>query len=199
MTAADPATPETADRLLDDYLAAAARDGDRIAFGRLAARWERRLVRHAWRLTGDAEAARDVAQDAWVDIARGLKRLDDSRAFPAFALRIVTRRAADHVRRARRRRAGDARVAAEPAPQDGAAEAMEAQAARGPVAAAVAGLPPDQRAAVALFYLEDLTVAEIAVALDTPVGTIKTRLKTAREKLRSALGLATQEKTHEQA
>jgi RNA polymerase sigma-70 factor (ECF subfamily) len=199
MTAADHAREEPADRLLDDFLVAAARDGERAAFDRLAERWERRLVRHAWRLTGDADAARDVAQDAWVDIARGLVRLDDSRAFPAFALRIVTRRAADHVRRARSRRAGEARIAAEPPPHDLAAETMETLATRGPVASAIASLPPEQRAAIALFYLEELTVAEIAVALDAPAGTVKTRLKAAREKLKLALEPAKKEKTHEQA
>lgn len=55
------------------------------------------------------------------------------------------------------------------------------------VARAVAELPPDQRAAVALFYLEDLRVAEIAAALDVPAGTVKTRLMHARRKLRAAL------------
>ena len=55
------------DRVLDEYLAAAARTGDRAALGELARRWEMRLLRHAWRLIGDADEARDVAQDAWVD------------------------------------------------------------------------------------------------------------------------------------
>ena len=52
---------------------------------------------------------------------------------------------------------------------------------------AIAGLPPDQRSAIALFYLEEMSVAEVAVALDTPAGTIKTRLMHARRKLRAAL------------
>ena len=54
---------------------------------------------------------------------------------------------------------------------------------------AMARLPPDQRAAIALFYLEDLSVAEIAVALDAPSGTVKTRLMHARERLRRILNL----------
>jgi RNA polymerase sigma-70 factor (ECF subfamily) len=57
------------------------------------------------------------------------------------------------------------------------------------LARAIACLPPDQAAAIALFYLEDLTVAEIAVALATPPGTVKTRLMHAREKLRRSLNL----------
>ena len=48
-------------------------------------------------------------------------------------------------------------------------------------------MSPEQRAAVALFYNEDLSVAEIAVALSVPAGTVKTRLMHARSKLRAAL------------
>ena len=52
---------------------------------------------------------------------------------------------------------------------------------------AINRLPRDQQAAVALFYGEDMSVAEVAVALDVPAGTVKTRLMHARRKLRSEL------------
>ena len=55
------------------------------------------------------------------------------------------------------------------------------------VRAAIAALPRDQAATVALFYLEDLSVGEVATALDVPVGTVKTRLMHARRKLRDLL------------
>ena len=54
--------------------------------------------------------------------------------------------------------------------------------------AAIAACRPRRRATVALFYLEDLGVAEVATALDVPVGTVKTRLMHARTKLRALLG-----------
>jgi RNA polymerase sigma-70 factor (ECF subfamily) len=179
-------TRETA-RLFDEYLAAAARAGDRGAFGRLAERWQPKLLAHAWRLMGEAEAARDVAQDAWVDIARGLARLDDASLFPAWAYRIVARRAADAIKkRARSRRLGAAFAAEVPHTEDTAGR-METAADAEPLEKAIAGLPPEQRAAVALFYIEDFSVAEIAVALSVPLGTVKTRLMHARAKLRAAL------------
>lgn len=53
--------------------------------------------------------------------------------------------------------------------------------------AAIATLPAPQRAALSLFYTEDLGVAEIAVALDVPPGTVKTRLMHARRKVRALL------------
>jgi RNA polymerase sigma-70 factor (ECF subfamily) len=56
------------------------------------------------------------------------------------------------------------------------------------LSAAVRALPADQRAAIALFHFEELSVAEVAVALDVPAGTVKSRLMHARRKLRVALG-----------
>jgi RNA polymerase sigma-70 factor (ECF subfamily) len=56
-----------------------------------------------------------------------------------------------------------------------------------PLARAITGLPPEQRATVALFYIEDFSVAEIAAAMSVPAGTVKTRLMHARTKLRTAL------------
>ncbi len=52
---------------------------------------------------------------------------------------------------------------------------------------ALAKLPEEHRAAIGLFYLEEMSVAEVAVALEIPVGTVKTRLMHARKKLRATL------------
>ena len=186
------------DRILDEFLAAAARTGDRAALGALALRWEKRLFRHAWRLVGDVEDARDIAQDAWIDIARGLRRLDDCAAFPAFALRIVTRRAADLVRRKLRARRVAAAFAAEPKDIATMEDEPDARASSPALLTAMRALPAEQRAAIALFYLEDLSIAEIAAALGVPAGTVKTRLMAARGRLRFALGV-TKETEHEQA
>lgn len=174
-------------RALDGYFVLAARLGDRAAFQGLAVRWNRRLEAHARRLLRDPEAARDAVQAAWLEIVRGLGGLRDPAAFPAWAYRIVTRRCAAAVGSRRRDREAAADFAAEalsapvpPAPQDVADE--EAR-----VRAAVRALPPDQRAAIALHHFEGLSVAETAVALDVPAGTVKTRLMHARRKLKLAL------------
>ena len=56
--------PDPKERLFDEYLAASARAGSRVALANLAARFQPRLLGHASRLTGNAEVARDVVQDA---------------------------------------------------------------------------------------------------------------------------------------
>lgn len=171
-------------RLFDAYLVASARVGDRRAFGLLVRRWNVKLLAHARRLLGDSELARDAVQDAWGEIVRGMPRLADVNAFPAWAYRIVSRRCARSIRGLRHdRRLHDA---AGREPQDtfiGAdGGAVDASRLRG----AMQALPPEQRAAIALFHIEDMSVAEVAVALDVPAGTVKTRLMAARAKLRAA-------------
>jgi RNA polymerase sigma factor (sigma-70 family) len=171
-------------RALDEYLVAAARTGDRGAFALLARRWHGKLVAHAWRLSGDPELARDAAQSAWLEIVGGLARLRDERAFPAWAYRIVSRRCARQIGDAvRRRRLGDDLAAEPPAAPREPGEGLTVARLRDEIAR----LPPDQRSALALFYLEEMSVAEVAVSLDVPLGTVKTRLLHARRKLREAM------------
>lgn len=174
-------------RIFDEYLAAAARVGDRTAFSRLVARWQPKLLRHAYRLVGDNELARDIVQDAWADIVRGLPSLKDAGVFPAWAYRIITRRAADAIRRAQKQRRTNDVVAAAPAPENDTANDLDRTLDAAPLAAAIAALPPSQRSAIALHYQEELSVAEIAAALEVPAGTVKTRLMHARRKLRAVL------------
>jgi RNA polymerase sigma-70 factor (ECF subfamily) len=173
-----------ADKRIEEYLVACARLGDRDALGRLAVRWQKPLLVHAWRLLGDDAAAQDAVQEGWVEIVRGIGRLGDTAAFPAWAYRIVTRRCARVVGRVQRGRRLEAALATE----------VEVPADMGPatsdidlVRRVIRQLPAAQQAAVALFYLEEMSVAEVAVALDVPSGTVKTRLMHARAKLRTAI------------
>lgn len=175
------------EKAYDAYLAASARVGDRKALDRLAERWHLKLLGHAWRLTGESELAADITQEAWTAIIKGIAGLDDADAFSAWAFRIVTRRCARAIRDRQRRRAGDAALAREPAPQGEDASGNEQRADLAAIQVAMSQLPAEQRAALGLFYREGLRVAEIAVALDVAPGTVKTRLMHARNKLRAQL------------
>jgi RNA polymerase sigma factor (sigma-70 family) len=174
------------ERIIDEYLVAAVRTGEKRAFGLLVERWHPRLIAHASRLTGRSEWARDAVQEAWIEIARGLGRLRDDRAFPAWAYRITSRRCAAVIRAVQRDRALAEAVADEPPAEEDAPPTEGADASER-LRTAIRSLPPEQRAAVALFHFEELSVAEVAVALDVPTGTVKTRLMHARRKLRAVL------------
>lgn len=137
-----------------------------------------RLLAHARRLCDDGETARDIVQEGWIAIQRGLHGLRDDRAFFPWALAIITRIAARELKsrlRERDTRAEIARQHAEPGtePTDLRSE--------------IAALPSGQRTVLELFYLEGLSVAEVATALTIPLGTAKTRLMHARNHLRALL------------
>ena len=172
------------ERALDEYLVASAKLGERSAMELLARRWHPKLVAHAWRLTGEREMAREAAQNAWREILRGIRGLRDDRAFAAWAYRIVSRACAREMGGAVRERDLKSAVAAEPRDLSAAPdEPAETE----PLRLAIRQLPAGERAAIALYHFEEMRVAEIAVALAVPAGTVKTRLMNARRKLRAIL------------
>ena len=130
--------------------------------------------------------AADAAQAAWLDIARGLRGLRDDQAFAAWAYRIVTRRCANIIRQRQGQRDLLAEMLAEPMFKTATEQYVQGND-RLALQRAIAMLPPGQRAALALHYYEDLSIAEVAVALAIPAGTVKTRLMHARNQLRHLL------------
>lgn len=162
-------------------LAQRARDGCALSFAALAREWHPRLLAHALRLLGQRELAADATQSAWLEIARSIRSLREPQAFSAWAYRIVTRRCAKAIgvlQTERRLRSDLTRHAA-----DASASLDEGPAELAMMRQSITRLPPDQRAALALHYFEDLSIAEVAVALDVPAGTVKTRLMHARRGL----------------
>lgn len=173
------------DRILDEYLVLSAQAGSRQALAELVRRWTPRLIRHAGRLLSD-DNVQDVVQETWVSVLRGLGRIGDPARFPGWVYAIATRKCADALRGKYRRRRLSERAAID------VAAGNEAPAHPGlddklDVAGALARLPNDQRVVVDMFYAADLSVEEIAAALDTPAGTIKSRLFNARQALKQAM------------
>jgi RNA polymerase sigma factor (sigma-70 family) len=171
------------ERVLDELLVLRCQDGEANAFEELVGRWQRKLLRHALHLTGDADGANDVVQESWFAIVRGIGRVDDPARFPSWAYHIVTHKAADWIRKRQRRRAvEDALEPPRPiVPQDGANDEVDA------LRAALRSLPRDARVVLSLHYLEVLGVRDIARALGIPAGTVKSRLFNARNKLKQVL------------
>lgn len=172
-------------RVLEDYLVTSVRLGDRSAMEKLVDLRGPRLLAHAVRLLGDVEEARDAVQEAWIDIFHGVRNLQDVRAFQAWATRIVSRRCARVIRNKQDQRALRQEFAVNADHQVNETGTAAAEAAD--MHRAIAALPAEQAATIALFYLEDMSVAEVSIALDVPVGTVKSRLMHARAKLKQVL------------
>ncbi|MEQ8764385.1 MAG: RNA polymerase sigma factor [Planctomycetota bacterium] len=174
------------DELLDDWLVLHCQQGSTEAFERLIERWQGRLWRHAYRLTGRSEAAWDVVQEAWLSITRGIVRLQEPAAFGRWAFTIVTREAASW----QRRRGRLETIASLDAPgldvhsSETGSKSSSASDARSLLREAFHHLRSDRQAILSLHYLEGFEVREIARILGIPEGTAKSRLHHARAELR---------------
>lgn len=166
--------------------------GSADALGRLYDRHASMIFGLALRIVGTTADAEEVVQDVFAQVWREAPRYDAPRASVAGWLVMLTRTRAIDRLRARRARpdlgAGDtpvapALVSREPDPEAQVVSAADARAVR----AALQALPDPQRELVELAYFEGLTHSELAVRTGTPLGTVKTRLRTALFALRGAL------------
>ena len=148
----------------------------------------------AYRMCGARSAAEDVTQEAFLAIWRSGARYDPARgSVRTWLLGIVHNRAIDALRRSTvhdRRRAGDEGIA-ERLESD---QRTEIEVARRDEAASVRGLidelPEEQSRVIELAYFGGFTHSEIAEMLDTPIGTIKGRMRLGLEKLRARMAPA---------
>ncbi|MBL4848878.1 MAG: sigma-70 family RNA polymerase sigma factor [Planctomycetes bacterium] len=176
----------------------AARAGDPDAFAAIVSRYQRRVHALAYRLTYDAELARDATQDVFLRLYERFDRYDPQRPFTPWFLRLATNLILNIRQKARLRKtlSLDAPLGGDPdaarpeppdvkgvSPSEGASEAE----ARAAVRAVIATLPEKYAAVVVLHYLEGLSIREIGARLAVPEGTVKVRLYRARDRLRLAL------------
>jgi RNA polymerase sigma-70 factor (ECF subfamily) len=173
--------------ILDEWLVLRCQDRDAEALRELVGRYGHRIWRHALYLTGQHEAAREVAQETWLSIVRGLPHLRDPATFRTWAYRIVARRSADWIRRRQsdRAHAQHASGAGEPATPAPPSRADEDELTV--LRHAIRQLPPHQRSVLYLHYRDELGIREIAAVLGIPPGTVKSRLHHARNALRETL------------
>ncbi|MCW9033663.1 MAG: sigma-70 family RNA polymerase sigma factor [Rhodospirillales bacterium] len=174
-------------RIFESYLVSCAQLGDRVAQEQLVNRYQKKFHSHACRLLGDVEQTRDAVQDGWVEIVRNLPKLKDESAFQAWAFRIITRKCTQLIGRLQKNRRILAGVLSEPAKENRTVDDIEQAVNRTSIHEALANLPIEHRVTTALFYLEELSIAEVAIVLEIPMGTVKSRLMHARKRLRVAL------------
>jgi RNA polymerase sigma-70 factor (ECF subfamily) len=165
----------------DAALVRAAQRGSDEAIEALFRRHWRHAHRAAYLIVRDADAAEDIAQEAFLAAMRALDRFDRRRPFRPWLHRIVVNRAIDHARARTLRREVGEEAAGELAAGD-AAGALDPD-----LSAALAGLDPEQRAAIVLRYLLEYTPGEIARMLDLPRGTVNSRLRRGLDQLAASL------------
>lgn len=185
----------------DRALVARANDGDRRALDTLLRTHYDRIYAVCRRITGSDADAADAAQEALIKIVRSLPGFDGRSAFSTWAYRIATNTSLDELRRRRRRPAVVDRV-----DDDGrdlelvdpdAGPRVEAVVDRMAIDAALAQVPETFRVPLVLRDVGDLDYAEIADALDVPVGTVKSRIARGRAALVELLAAGNREPADE--
>ena len=164
--------------------ASADADADAEFQAYMAARWPV-LVRTAFLLTGDRFLAEDLAQTALTRVYASWRRVRRADDVDAYVRRVLVNANSG---RFRKRRVAEHLVAV---PQDGRSHAPhEPLAERSALMAALAELPPRQRAVVVLRYWEDLSEREVASVLGCSTGTVKSQASKALARLRNSAVLA---------
>jgi len=163
----------------DQELVQAANQGDVSAFETLYLRHRDWVVRLAYRFTGQRDDALDVLQETFTYLLKKLPRLRLSASMTTFLYPVVRNLSLALVRRRKRY------VLSEEVLRELAALGAEAAgASRAELANALAALPEAQREVLLLCYVDGMTLREIAQALKLPLGTVKSRLHNALNRLR---------------
>lgn len=173
------------DALEDELLAVRCQLGDAAALDSLIERWHQPLWRYLHRMRGDEEDAAELLQDVWLRVLRSLPRLRDPARLRPWLFGIARRALMDRLRREYAAPAASEELDLEdPAvPEDERDVDEELHVMRDELRQ----MPLVEREVLVLFYLRELTLAEVADVLDVPVGTVKSRLFRARSVLRDRL------------
>jgi RNA polymerase sigma-70 factor (ECF subfamily) len=180
---------------IDPKLLARVVKGEQQAFGQLYDFSSTLLYSMALRILGDREEAAELLQEVYLEVWRKVARYDVGRGTPiAWLLTLTRSRAIDRLR-ARGARAQhpagqplDSQAAGHSADRPPISFGAQAdQELRQLVSDALAGLPHAQQQAIELAYYDGLSHAEIAIRLNQPLGTVKTRIKLGMSQLRESL------------
>lgn len=165
-------------------------EADLEALGVLFERYRQRVYRTALAIVRDPAAAEDILQDCFLKVYANARRIDARRPLAPWLYRVTVNLSYTWLTRARNQRTPLEQVSdVLHSPMKQAPDQLTEQSEiRQNVRQAIAELSLDQRVVVVLYYLNNLSLQDIAEILDLPVGTVKSRLFYARENLRAALG-----------
>jgi len=172
------------------------RRGDLDALSVLIARYQNRLYRYLLRLVRNAADAEDLFQQTWIRVAEQIRKYDASRNFDAWLFTLARHLAIDHLRRRRPESLdepmmgdphGPTRAATLAATERPALDGILERERDSRLAECVAELPLFYREVLSLRFEEEMKLQDIALVLDAPLSTVKTRLRRGLESLRARL------------
>jgi RNA polymerase sigma-70 factor (ECF subfamily) len=180
-----------------DLLVLAWQDGRSEAFVLLYQFYQPKLCHFAAYLLGNSAVAEDLVQNVWLKLSRRLQRLEDPRLFASWLYKAVRWEVLDWQKSASQRRqvpldeTTEALLWYTPAEQDSGlyqAIATLAPAEQDPgLYQAIATLAPAEQLVLLLHYFHQCELTEIALILNLPTGTVKSRLFRARQQLKQQL------------
>jgi len=176
---------------IDQELILQLQAGSLEALGQLYDQYQLLVYRTALAVTGDSDAAADLLQDVFLRLYRFAENIDPGRPIEPWLYRMTTNLAYTYVKR-RRRWLGPVEELVEwitEAGKNSPSEEIEQNEEWQPVQRAISRLPLPQRIVIVLYYLNDLSLQEIAQITEIPVGTVKSRLHYGRQSLKKSLGL----------
>ncbi|WP_018607129.1 RNA polymerase sigma factor RpoE [Uliginosibacterium gangwonense] len=185
------------DREIDQQLVERAQRGDQKAFGLLVAKYQRKLARLLSRMIRDAAEVEDVTQEAFIKAYRALGNFRGDSAFYTWLYRIGINTAKNYLVAQGRRAPTTTEVEAEDAEgfddagllrdMDTPERLLQTQQIGHAVNAAMEALPEDLRTAIVLREIDGLSYDEIAVVMNCPIGTVRSRIFRAREAIAERL------------
>ncbi|MDO5981316.1 RNA polymerase sigma factor [Flavivirga spongiicola] len=173
------------DKTIDALLVKQYLSGNANALTELVKRWHKSFCEKAYWLVKDADVAKDIAQDCWKTIIDKIDSLQDPESFGAWSLRIVYIKSVDRLNANKRIRESleDYKYEQETIIDiDDRDESLKKT-----LLKAIKQLPEHQQTVIQLFYIYDYSLKDISAALNISVGTAKSRLFHAREKLKEKL------------
>ena len=178
--------------VLDSELVRSMQTGNLEALGVLYDRHQRLVFRTALAITGDAEAAADLLQEVFLRLHRFASHIDVGRPLEPWLYRMTTNLSYTWVKRHNRllRPLEDVADWIIGNRRDSPAVRSEINESWHQVQQAISSLPLSHRGVVVLYYVNELSVQEIAKILSIPVGTVKSRLHYGRQALKKSLGLS---------
>lgn len=163
-----------------DLLVLEAQNGNEKAFECLVVFFHPQLVNFASNLSGNHALAKDAVQDVWIKVSKKLGTLEDPRAFKSWIYRALRWRILDLVKAKSYQFETIEETSVTVALDESEVENQQLR-------KLIANLQDYDRSVIYLFYLAELPLAEIAMILEIPVGTVKSRLSRARANLQKQL------------